>query len=202
MPRMAEDLDLFESTLTLLTRARAGDPAAMDDLFARQLPGLRRWASGRLPRWARSNADTQDLVQDTLVAAFKKIDGFDHRGVGALRAYLRQAVMNRIRDELRRTARRPPDLALDDQVHDAPAPGPSPFDATVDAEIAARYAAALPLLSEDDQDLVVARMELQMSYDEIAAASGKPSANAARMAVSRALLKLAEAMRGSDPLAR
>ena len=59
-------------------------------------------ASGRLPRWARDTADTQDLVQETLFQTFKKIEKFEARGEGALFAYLRQAILNRIRDELRR----------------------------------------------------------------------------------------------------
>src|SRR5665647_2670737 len=105
--------DSWDSTLTLLTRARAGDALALNDLFARYLPTLQRWATGRLPRWARDMAETQDLVQETLIQTFKKIDGFEHRGEGALQAYLRQAVMNRIRDELRRAGRRPaPDPAV------------------------------------------------------------------------------------------
>ena len=59
-----------DSTLLLLERARAGDEGALNDLFARYGPALRRWASGRLPRWARDLADTPDLVQDTLLQTF------------------------------------------------------------------------------------------------------------------------------------
>src|SRR5262252_3296188 len=113
IPAMSASAD-WETTLTLLTRARAGDQLALNDLFARYIPTLRRWASGRLPRWARDMADTQDLVQETVLHAFKKINGFEHRGEGALQAYLRQAVMNRIRDELRGNKRRP-ELAVVDQ---------------------------------------------------------------------------------------
>src|SRR6185295_20341572 len=90
--------------LELLTRSRCGDPAALDLLLARYLPPLQRWASGRLPRWSRDLADTSDIVQEALVDTFRKIESFEHRGEGALRAYLRQAVMNRIRDELRKAA--------------------------------------------------------------------------------------------------
>ena len=68
------------------------------DLFARYLPILRRWAAGRLPRAVRDVADTPDLVQDTMLQVFKNIEGFEHRGEGAFHAYLRQAVMNRIRN--------------------------------------------------------------------------------------------------------
>lgn len=52
------DPDHWESTLSLLERARAGDDNALNDLFARYAPPLRRWASGRLPRWARDLSDT------------------------------------------------------------------------------------------------------------------------------------------------
>src|SRR6476660_1739651 len=88
-----------ESALDLLERARAGDESALNALMARHLPRLRRWASGRLPRWVRDIADTQDLVQETLLQTFKGIDRFEARGEGAFQAYLRQGVLNRIRDE-------------------------------------------------------------------------------------------------------
>src|SRR5690349_24879010 len=96
---------------TTLFRSKAGDSDALNHLFARYLPSLRRWASGRLPRWTRDLMDTDDLVQETVVRAVKRIDRFESRHEGALQAYLRQAVVNRIRDEVRRARRSPaPDL--------------------------------------------------------------------------------------------
>src|SRR5688572_16997910 len=91
-----------ESTRRLLSLARSGDRAALDDLFGRHIPALQRWASGRLPRWARGIVDTPDLVQDTVIETFKRLDTFEPRGPGALQAYLRQAFINRLRNELRR----------------------------------------------------------------------------------------------------
>src|SRR5918999_4728567 len=102
-----------ESTFHLIERARAGDQQALERLFARHLKPLQRWARGRLPKFARDLADTDDLVQDTLLQTFKRIEGFEPRGVGALHAYLRQAVLNRIRDELRRKGRQPEATELD-----------------------------------------------------------------------------------------
>ena len=49
-------------------------------------------------------------------------------------------------------------------------------------------------LKPPDRDAIVARIELQQSYEEVAMALGKPNANAARMAVTRALARLIEAM--------
>src|SRR5205809_5291132 len=103
-----------ESSLDLLERARAGDQSALNTLMARHLPRLQRWAKGRLPRWARDVADTQDLVQETLLQTFNRIEMFEPAREGALQAYLRQAVMNRIRDEIRRKARRPTKVELEE----------------------------------------------------------------------------------------
>src|SRR5687767_9349760 len=113
-----QPLDGQQSSLTLLTRAQAGDRLALDSLIARYRPRLQRWASGRLPRWARDMADTQDLVQETLFQTFKRIEKFEARGDGALYAYLRQAILNRVREELRRTKRRPVKTELDPQAPD------------------------------------------------------------------------------------
>ena len=102
-----------ESTIRLVERAQAGDEEALNLLMARHVRPLKRWASGRLPRWARDSADTDDLVQDTLLQTFKRIQDFEPRGAGALQVYLRQAVLNRIKDELRRKSRRPAMPELD-----------------------------------------------------------------------------------------
>lgn len=183
--------DAWASTLTLLTRARAGDREALDDLFARYLPLLRRWAAGRLPRWARDLADTPDLVQETLIQVFKKVGGFEHRGEGAFHAYLRQAVMNRIRNEIRNAARRPQRSDMDE---DSPALEASPLEAAIGSEAVDRYETALRRLSDEDRELIVARLEMGLTYGELADAAGKPSADAARMAVTRAIARLIEEM--------
>src|SRR5262245_44955231 len=102
-----------DTTNDLLERARNGDSAAVDALFARYLPRLRRWAAGRLPRWARDLSDTHDVVQETLLRTFKRVDAFEARGEGAFQAYLRQAVLNQIRNELRRFGRKPAAVEVD-----------------------------------------------------------------------------------------
>ena len=178
----------WDSTVTLLTRARAGDAEALDELFGRYLPALRKWASGRLPRWARDMADTPDLVQEVMLATFRRIEGFEHRGEGALRAFLRQALMNRIRDELRRAHRHPATVELDERLPDQ---GLSPLESAVGTEAMERYEVALQRLSDGERELVIARVEMGLTYVELAEATGRPSPDAARMAVSRALLRLA-----------
>lgn len=181
-----------DATFRLLERAKGGDREALDVLFTRHIPTLRRWASGRLPRWARDIADTQDLVQETVLQVFKRVEAFEPRGDGALQAYLRQAVMNRIRNEFRSKGRRPSFEALDEQ---APGDHTSPLEAAIRQQHLDRYDRALARLSEADRDLIVARVEVGLTYEEMAEALGKPSWNAARMATARALLRLAEELK-------
>lgn len=135
--------------------------------------------------------DTDDLVQETVVRAVKRIDRFESRHEGALQAYLRQAVVNRIRDELRRAARSPAPTALDERYADT---GTSPLEAAIGGEALERYEAALARLRPEEREAIVARVEMDGSYQDVAVALGKPSADAARMAVSRALVRLAQEM--------
>lgn len=180
------------STLTLLERARQGDPGAIEELFRRHLQPLQRWARGRLPNWARDLSDTDDLVQDTLLRTFKQLEHFDSRGVGALQAYLRQAVVNRVRDELRRKGRQPDlrDLADIDVRDDR-----SPLEEAIGRETLERYEAALTRLRHEEREAIIARVEMGYSYEELAQVLGKPTPDAARKAAQRALVRLAEEMR-------
>ena len=180
-----------ESTSRLLDQARAGDTRAVDTLFARYLPPLRRWASGRLPRWARDIADTADIVQDALLQTFRQLRTFEARDEGALQAYLRQAVLNRIRDEIRKRHRRGSPAPLDSGFA---APDASPLELTIRQDALERYDAALGRLREEDREVLVGRLELGFSYEELAEASGRPSADAARKAAQRALVRLVEEM--------
>jgi RNA polymerase sigma-70 factor (ECF subfamily) len=177
----------------LLAQARAGDKSALSRLIRRQGLALTKWARGRLPNWARRFSDTADIVQDALIQTFRRIDKVELRGEGALQAYLHRAVVNRIRDEMRRVARRPIDN-IDDAESLLPASDASAFDHVMDAENEARYKRALAMLSDDERALVVGRMELDYTYEQLAVMSRRPTAAAARMAVRRAVIKLAEHM--------
>jgi RNA polymerase sigma-70 factor (ECF subfamily) len=185
-----------ESTFHLIDRARAGDQGAIERLFARHVKPLQRWASGRLPKWARDLADTDDLVQDTLLQTFKRIGEFEARHVGALQAYLRQAVLNRIRDELRRKGRQPDRTDLDGLEFESSL---SPLEEAIGREAVERYERALQQLKPEEREAIIGRIEMGYSYEELAQVLGKPTADAARKAAQRALVRLVEEMkRGSE----
>jgi len=178
-------------TADLIERAKHGDHEAVDILFARHIPILRRWATGRLPHWARDLADTGDLVQATALDAFKSLNRFEVRGDGALQAYLRQALMNRLRNELRRVSRKPVPAVLDSGVVDD---AQSPLEAAINREQLDKYSAALDQLPAEDREAIIGRLEFGLSYAELAELLGKPTPDAARKMVTRALVKLAEQM--------
>ena len=181
----------LESTYQLLERAQTGDTGALDRLMARHVGPLRRWATGRLPQWARDVADTDDLVQDTLLQTFKRLGDFEVRGRGALLAYLRQAILNRIRDELRRKARQPEATNLDGLELDTRA---SPLEFAIGKESVERYERALATLKAEEREAIIGRVELGYSYDQLAEVLGKPTADAARKTAQRALMRLIRQM--------
>src|SRR4051812_35409712 len=146
------------TTADLLERARLGDAEARNELFARYLPSLRRWARGRLPRWTRDLRDTEDVVQETLLQTLRHIDVFQPRHEGALQAYLRQALMNRVRDEVRRVGRR--GLTEEIQAEAHADEGASPLEHAIGHEALARYEAALARLRPEDREVIIARVEL------------------------------------------
>jgi RNA polymerase sigma-70 factor (ECF subfamily) len=133
-------------------------------------------------------ADTDDLVQDTMIRTLKQIDVFEYRTDGALQAYLRQAVMNRIRNEIRRAHRHPSPDPLDSN---ALVSEQSPLEDLIGRETVEAYEKALDELPPQDREAIIGRVELGLSYEDLAKALARPSADAARMAVGRALVKLA-----------
>ena len=186
----------LESTTVLLQQVREGDDSAREALVRRFLPILTNWARGRLPGAARDLAETDDLVQVTLLRALDKIDTFEYRREGAFLAYLRQILLNSVRYEIRRMGNRPQKDLLEDRAEDLASPGDEPPVLRASGpEVVAQYEAALQSLPDTQREAVMLRVEFGYAYADIAEAVGSPSANAARMMVSRALVQVAEKMR-------
>jgi len=178
-------------TSELLRLAKEGDGRALDSLMARYLPRLRRWASGRLPMRARGLFDTVDLVQETLLRTIERLDHVEVRGPGGFQAYVRSAVLNRIRDEVRWADRRTGSEPVSEMLPDA---GPSPLELAIGADVVARYERALATLSDEERLLLHLKLELDYDLAEITAITGRTSRDAARMAVTRAMRRLANEM--------
>ena len=191
-----ESLISDEPTIELVVRARDGDRVAVEALLERCMPSLKRWAHGRIPMAARGALDTGDLVQETALHVLRRLDTFEPRHVGAMQAYLRTAVLNRIRDEVRRITRNPPPAEL---LVEPPADLTSPLEGAIQGEAYERYRAALTSLEPRDREMIVARVEAQWTTQEIAQRFNMRTVDAARMAVGRALKRLTERLNVTKP---
>lgn len=192
---LARALVSDEPTIELVVKARDGNRDAAEALLQRCMPQLKRWAHGRLPAAARGALDTGDLVQETVLHVLRRLDTFEPRHVGAMQAYLRQSVINRIRDEVRRIGRQPTPVELPEDLRANVA---SPLESAVQAEGYDRYRAALAELNARDREMIVARIEVQWSLAEIAQRFKMSTPDAARMAVTRALKRLTDKLKSSS----
>jgi len=180
-----------EPTIELIARARTGDAVATEALLQRCLPPLKRWAHGRLPSVARGSLDTDDIVQSAALHLLKRLDRFEPQHVGAMQAYLRQSVINRIRDEMRRIGRQPPPIELPEEL---PSDKSSPLESAIQTEAYERYLKALGKLRPRDRELVVGRIEMQWTFPEIHHRFEFSTIDAARVAVGRAIRRLATSL--------
>jgi RNA polymerase sigma factor (sigma-70 family) len=185
----------LESSTLLLRRAQGGDLEARDRIIARYYPRLLRWASGRLPSSARSLTDTTDLVHETVVKAIRNLPDVELPAHGGLLPYLRTALRNLIRDQIRNARRHGQQALIEEALED---PQPSPLERTMGKAVLDRYELALARLRPEEQQAILLRVELDCNWGLIAKEIGKPSADAARMTATRALLRLAEEMSGAD----
>jgi RNA polymerase sigma factor (sigma-70 family) len=185
--RRAESSD---STADLVLKARSGDRSAENEIVRRNLPELTQYARGRLPGAARAGNDTEDLVQDTMIQALKRLSTFDPSRRGGFQAYLRTSLRHRVCDEVRRAIRSP----QISPIQDTPDHGPTPHDVIAARETAANYKRALATLRPTYRALVQAHIERDWTHEQIARMFGKPSVNAARVALGRAISRLLAAM--------
>jgi len=181
-----------DSSIELLLKAQVGDEDSLNELLARYVPRLERWASGKL--WGlRTMSDTGDLIQDAIIKALPHLNKLEVRTEHAFMSYLQQAVKNRVIDLGKRASRRPKRTELPDP-DDLPDRNRSALDIVIESEALERYKRALASLRKEERLAIMLRLDRGLGYEEIAAQLGKHSADAARMAVTRAIVRLADKM--------
>jgi RNA polymerase sigma-70 factor (ECF subfamily) len=190
--RQPDTVTSVEPSEHILARFQAGDAEALNQLWTRYLPRLKRWAHARIPPSGRHLGDTDDMIQDAFVRSLAHMKTFTARGPRTTYAYFKTIILNQIRDVARYVRVRPAreELDAERQVE----LGPSPLEEAVGRETLELYEQALDGLSEADQDIVRAHVELGLSDAEMAELMDRPSTDAARMARGRALVRLAQKM--------
>lgn len=178
-----------DPTESLVRRARESDRTAFDELTARFRPGLEKEVRGRLRGQARlgAEAEADDILQETFLAAYGHLAKLEWRGEDAFRAWLATIaghVISKSSEEPRGSPRLP--LQLDREL---PGEAPTPSRALSRDERLARLEEALADLSPDHRRVIVlARIE-QLSVAEIAARMSR-SPNAVKKLLARALIEL------------
>lgn len=165
---------------------------SLEQFITELLPKLLQWTHGRLPHYARRRVDTGDLVQEAVVNAIRQLGQLGELEPEVVKRYVLKCIFNRIRDEIRRAKLgevRGGDLS------DAPDSRTTPLDDAIESQERRQYREALLRLNEEEQILLVGRVELGLSYEELALATAKPNAEAARSATRRAAFKLAGRIR-------
>lgn len=190
--RFPGPLTALDATVDLVARIRRGDEAAVEILINRYLRPLQRIGHNRLPRSARSMTDTDDVVQEALVSTVRRLPHFVCRNPGALLAYLRRVVLNRIIDERRKSARQSAWIVLP---NDSTKQAPTQLERILDKEEILRYRAALRRLKLRDRQLILLRVEQRLTYREIGTLLRMPSPDAARIASLRAARRFAAALK-------
>ena len=169
--------------------------APVERVIATLLPFFQRWTHGRLPAYARRRLDTGDVVQEAIVGVLRNLGQLDTADPQALTKYLAIAIRNRIADEVRRASHG----EVANRITDPADPRASPLEEAIDSESHRHYRVALLSLGADDQSLLVGRIEMGLSFEELALVTKRTTPDSARVATRRAALRLARAMgRGPD----
>jgi len=191
-------------TARLLDQAVAGDKAALNELFARHRPRLRRMVELRLDRRLQARIDASDVIQEAFVEAVNRLDEYLREPSYPLFLWLRYIVGERLlklhRHHLGTQMR---DAGLEVSIYRGALPAASsaalaaqllgqhtsPTQAAVRAERMMRLQEALNTLEPMDREVLSLRHFEEMSLAETALSLGIEESAAAKRYI-RALKRL------------
>ncbi|HVJ87776.1 MAG TPA: sigma-70 family RNA polymerase sigma factor [Caulifigura sp.] len=187
----------------LLVKARAGDTAARDELFARCRSYINLVARTQVESWMRTKVDASDLVQQTMLEAYRGFPQFDGGTEGEWLAWLRkilshntQDFIRRMRTEKRGGAKEIPLQGGNDSeglFHDPASPEESPSQMLTGREREIALAQAIERLPDDYREVILLRNLQRLPFDDVAERMGR-TRGAVQMLWSRAIQKLTEEM--------
>jgi RNA polymerase sigma-70 factor, ECF subfamily len=192
-------------TQKLLTQAKAGDAAAVNQLLDRHREAVRRMIDLRMDRMVRRRVDASDIVQEVLIEANRRLKEYLKDPAMPFHLWLRHMAQDRLIDAHRRhrgAARRSLDreqplaaAAVDQSTFDLAAalkdPELTPAAAATWHELQRRFQEAIDQLEEQDREVVLMRHFEYLSNSEVAEALAL-SEPAAGMRYLRAMRRLRE----------
>lgn len=200
----------LNTTLAEVRAARDGDRMAMETLFSRYLPWVFDTVALRLGRRRQDCGAIEDLVQESLLDAFRSIDQFQERSESSFRNWLARIVENNVRDgERRRMAQKRGSgkVVVFRDLYESTIDGPrlpgrdhTPSQVAGSRENAVLVEAALLRLADKQREILILRDRCGMSFEQVAATIGLKNAESARTTYRRALQAFAAAMQGGGEL--
>lgn len=198
------------SVSDLIDRCRHNDAAAREALFTRYRHYLWLLAQAQIGRHLRGKCDASDLVQQTLLEAYRDFPGFTGQQEPELLGWLRRILAHNLYNEVRRYNTLQREAAREvslDQVQAGvdrssavlgrclAASGPSPSHLAAEREAAVRLADTLARLPEDYRTVLLLRIFEGLPAEEVAQRMNR-TAGAVRMLQLRALTALRTELAG------
>ncbi len=171
----------------LAARAAAGDADATTALLARIRPGVVRYCRARLGRFGGGYGVADDVAQEVCLAVLAALPRFRDEG-RPFSAFVFTVAANKVADA-QRAAVRGRAVTPTDELPDRPDPAPGPEQQALSADLARRLSLLLAHLSDTHRELVVLRVAVGLTADEVGEVLGM-TASAVRVAQSRALARL------------
>lgn len=199
--------DSFQETLILVERAQQDDATAVQELFARYLPRVRRIAALRLGKTTKELVDVDDLTQEVILTALRKLDLFDVRSDGRFCNWLAKIAENQIRMELRARGAQKRGGGREQRMGDLGSgvgdsrfgsPEATPSQHAIGAETNQAIERALLEMPERHREAIIQRSFCALDYDEIAELLELGSSDSARAVYSRALKELERRVQGDS----
>ena len=193
----------------LIEGARQGDAECRERLFGLCRSYLGFVARSQIETWLRRKVDASDLVQETMLEAFRDFDRFEGHSEQEWLAWLRKILNHNAADFVRRyrgTAKRAAGREVhfrdpaDSRLPGAPEPAaqqPTPSQEFLQLDTELRVTAALSDLTPDYQEVIVLRNLQRLSFNEVAQRMDR-SRPAVQMLWMRAIKKLQDAMEDED----
>lgn len=159
----------------VIAQAQAGDMKAREAIFRRYHAGIHQLVH----RMVRGGPETEDLVQDIFLKAFRGLPGFRHQS--GFKTWLYQIATNTCLNHLARAERRFVHDSLERPLGEdgemtlgerLPARGQTPEEAATAAELYRHLERAVAALSPDFRAVLVLRDVHDLSYEEIAETLG------------------------------
>lgn len=194
-------------SMDLVRLAQEGDQKALNELFGRYYPRVKRIASIRLGRQLRRHLDSEDIAQRTFIGAVGAFNKFEMRNERSLIHWLGKIAEHQIRDAAdfhhaqKRDSRREVALAAvrDAQesgeiVYEPIEKGPQPLEGLVQNENAEAVLEALNDLRDRYREVIIVRQFEGSDWATVADIVGVATPDAARMLYARAITELSKAL--------